>query len=121
MNNVSLSPGAIKDTNFPISYDATVADDSVFSVPMQASAFTGFLMVSIGPAEYLIAVARAVSVAQITSVSKSSGVDVNTLVLTGTTGTDGKITVSSTAGAIYVENRSGTSQRISVTLMYGAK
>lgn len=121
MNNVSLSPGAIKDTNFPISYDATVADDSVFSVPMGDSAFTGFLMVSIGPEEYLIAIARAVSVAKITPVSKSSGVDVNTLVLTGTTGVDGRITVSSTAGAIYVENRSGTSQRISVILMYGAK
>lgn len=121
MNNVSFSPGAIKDTNFPISYDATVADDAVFSVPMSASAFTGFLMVSVGPVEYLIAVARAVSTAQITTINKSTNVDTSTSVLTGVTGADGKITVSSTAGNIYVENRLGSSQRVSVSLLYGAK
>ena len=35
---------------------------------------------------------------------------------TGTTGTDGKLNVSSTNGAIYVENRTGGS--IEVTLAY---
>lgn len=119
--NISLSPVAQKDTNFPISYDATIADDGVYSIAMPSSAFTGIVMLSVGFVEYAITVCRAVSTAQIATIIKSANVDVSTVVLTGTTGVDGKVTLSSTAGAIYVENRLGSSQRVSISLLYGVK
>lgn len=121
VNNISLSPVAQKDTNFPISYDATIADDGVYSIAMPSSAFTGIVMLSVGFVEYAITVCRAVSTAQIATIIKSANVDVSTVVLTGTTGVDGKVTLSSTAGAIYVENRFGSSQRVSISLLYGVK
>lgn len=37
--------------------------------------------------------------------------------LTGTTGTDGQVTLSCTGNIMYLENRSGGSQKISITLI----
>jgi len=46
-----------------------------------------------------------------------SDIETSTSVLTGTTGTDGKITISATGGTIYVENRTGSSQTVRLTLL----
>lgn len=121
MSNISLSPVAIPNTAFPISYDAIIPDDGVFSIDMSSSAFTGVVLVTVGFTEFAQVVARAVSTAQITPMQKSANIDLSTSTLNGTTGVDGKFTVSSTPGRLYFENRLGSSQRVSVSLMYGAK
>lgn len=38
-------------------------------------------------------------------------------VLNGTTGTDGKLTISSNGGKFYIENRTGTTINISITFL----
>jgi hypothetical protein len=47
----------------------------------------------------------------------STALEVNSVALLGTTGTDGKISLSLVNGKLYVENRYGSSQRIMITVM----
>jgi hypothetical protein len=47
----------------------------------------------------------------------STSLEVNSVVLSGTTGTDGKISLSFVNGKLYVENRFGAAQRIMITVM----
>jgi hypothetical protein len=47
----------------------------------------------------------------------SASLEVNSIVLTGTTGTDTKISLSYVNGKLYVENRFGAAQRIMITVM----
>jgi hypothetical protein len=55
-----------------------------------------------------------------TPVFQGSGVEMNNAAaLTGTTGTDGKVTIGTAgvAGTLYIENRTGSSYQFSVTLL----
>ncbi len=47
-----------------------------------------------------------------TSTGVGSNVELTTGALTGTTGTDGKLTISSVDGALVIENRTGGTQRV---------
>lgn len=44
----------------------------------------------------------------------ATGVNLTTGVLTGTTGTDNRLNISSSSGVIYVENRLGAATQIAV-------
>jgi hypothetical protein len=120
MTEVRVSPLADPGAYPAMCYDFTVADDSVVTLPLRRTLFTGILMVSAGSPNYGQWVIRAASTPVITAmITPSTNVNATTGVLNGTTGTDTKLTVSVDNGFIYVENRLGTSQRVNVVVLAG--
>jgi hypothetical protein len=77
-------------------------------------------MVTLGTANYGIFAIRAAGTPAIQAITVSANVNSTTGVLAGNTGTDAKATVSvSSAGVVYVENRLGSAQNVSVTALTG--
>jgi hypothetical protein len=123
MTNVAVSPLADVNANQARVHDFTIADDAVASIDLHraSSIFTGMLMVSVGSTEYGIFVTRPANSPAVTNISVSANMNSGTSVLTGTTGVDGKFTLGVTNGVLYFENRLGSSQRVSVSILYGIK
>lgn len=119
IDNVIVEAGVLPETRPAISYDLELADDTVEQIDLNRSIFTSFLSVTAGSDEYALLVARLATLPSHTTINVSTNVDIVNTPLTGTTGVDGKITIGITDGVIYVENRSSSSQRISVNLMTG--
>ena len=89
-----------------------MADDSVFLFPgPSANAFleTGANSIDIGSLFYKQA-------SNLSSIYAATNVDFTTGVLSGTTGTDGKLNISAVSDTIYVENRLGASTFIRVKI-----
>lgn len=104
------------ETQSPKSFAFFLADDTAESVYIGArNAPFVRLMVDANGASGLIRVSLLSSAWS--SVGTANGVEGNWIPLTGTTGTDGKITCSVVNGRLYVENRYGASQRVYVTVM----
>ena len=111
------------------SFTTTIADDAAysFSAPNIATkpGASGFLMVAItegGESNYFFGWARPATsgTVQINTIATgpSTNVVATTGELTGTTGTDTKMTISAHSdGKIYIENRRGGSFEFSVTLL----
>jgi hypothetical protein len=93
----------------------SIADDTAVSVPI-GSVTGGLLAVSVklnSTYTGLIALENT-GTATTALVSSGTGVEVTTGVLTGTTGTDTKLTVSvvDSGGALYIENRTGVTRSV---------
>lgn len=100
----------------------TVADDAVMTLPAPLGGFIFVSARSSGAINKSYAAAYYASGSRFAeSFLKGSDVDSSVIVLTGTTGTDGKITISVNniggSPTAYIENRSGASQIFAVTLI----
>lgn len=117
---VKIAPQAYNNALPPCSYDYTIDDDSVAVIDLHRSVFTGFLMVSAGYTNYGIYVVRSASSnPTLTAITASSNMETVAASLSGTTGADGKFTVGVQNGKVYLENRLGSGQRVSCTLLTG--
>lgn len=102
------------------SFRATIADDAVGSVAIPAASWSGggFFFNNISGCASIFQ-AKTISgpaIAAIVELETGGTIDYSTSVLTGTTGTDGRVTVSVTAGTLYIENRLGGSVAFTVIL-----
>lgn len=100
------------------SYAVNILDDGV-----DDHAFTGqgLIMVTtlsngVNTNRYLFGVFRANSGPVMVALNIGTDFNVSTGTLTGTAGTDGKVTISATNGHIYIENRIGATMQFTVTL-----
>jgi len=115
-----ISPSAFGNALTPCSYDYSIADDKVAVIDLYRSVFTGFVMLSVGYQNYGIFVIRSASSnSTFTTIQASSNIVTANSALSGTTGTDGKFTIGVQNGKIYLENRLGSEQRVSCTLLTG--
>ena len=97
-----------------------IGDDGVYTLNLGQQIYNGTFIVNAGATNYVICAVRAATTPAITSIVASALVDVRTGALTGTTGTDGHVTVSvDAAGLFYVENRLGAGQAVEVALLTG--
>lgn len=98
----------------------TIADDSVVAFT-PGVAFGQMLIahrVSTYPTVYALIAYRAIATIFCTGMVLGAGVQVTTGPLTGTMGTDGKVTISvHTDGQIYVENRAGLTVSLGYTML----
>ena len=102
ITNFSLLPQSYSPRQY------SIANNAVVSQNLGANLFVGLAFVASNTPDYGIARIRAATTPSITSVSASANFAVTTGVLTGTTGTVGKLTLSADVnGMIYLENRTG--------------
>lgn len=98
----------------------SIADDGVVSFSFGLSA-VGMIILSsttFGDSVPGIIHFRAASSPTCTKIAGGSNLNVTTGVLTGTTGTNGRVTVSCTdGGVIYIENRMGSTMSIRTTFL----
>ncbi len=89
----------------------TINTDSVYAYPMTGGLMGILILTTIGGADNTVGamvIFRAASSPFTTSMVVGSNVNLTTGVLTGTTGTAGKLTISAaTDGNVYIENRRG--------------
>jgi hypothetical protein len=116
---IRISPLATPDTLPVGSTDFTIADDSVAVINLRRSVFTGAVTVTAGYQNLLICAIRAATTPNVTGVVATANMAVINTALTGTTGVDGKMTIGVQDKTIYIENRLGSSQRVSYSLSTG--
>lgn len=99
-------------------FRGSVADDTAFSIALGRSIFSGTAIITAGVAERGIFGIRA---APTPAVGPNWVTDANVVAvattLVGTTGTDGNLTLGVQDGVLYVENRTGSAQNISLCVM----
>ena len=94
-----------------------IGDQAVYSFT-PADAYAILMLYSANSGGSAIVAYRADASAFVNLLSGGASIEVTTGVLTGSTGTNGKITISaSTAGAIYIENRSGATKGFSYMIV----
>jgi len=99
-------------------FRGSVADDTAFSITLGRSIFSGTAIITAGVAERGIFGIRAASAPLVGPnwITDANVVAVATT-LAGTTGTDGNLTLGVQDGVLYVENRTGSAQNISLCVM----
>ncbi|WP_201271720.1 hypothetical protein [Sinorhizobium meliloti] len=99
-------------------FRGSVADDTAFSIALGRAVFSGTAIITGGVVEMGIFGIRA---APTPAVGENRITDANVVAvptaLTGTTGADGNLTLGVQDGVLYVENRTGSAQNISLTVM----
>jgi hypothetical protein len=127
-SGVTIDGILLKDYNITIGLGSliggslgSIADNEATSItPVSPSGFLLFRSSSHDSAYGLIEF-RAAATSWINIVSADSAVEVTTGALAGTTGSDGKFTVSThTDGKIYFENRIGAARTVSYLILVGA-
>jgi hypothetical protein len=120
ISSIRVSPFALADANVPVCYGRTIADDGVVVIDLMRPVYTGKLTMTQG-VNFGEAAFRAATTPTLTSMGLSANVNLAAAgtVLTGTTGTDGKITISVSPETIYVENRGGSQQFFSIEVSTG--
>lgn len=100
---------------------AVVADDAVWTVAApNTQSQTALIVGNSSAAEFVaLVVVRTITTKSVVALFAGSLTTVSQSVLSGTTGTDGRLTIgqSSTDGSFTVENRTGSSRNISVTFL----
>lgn len=91
-----------------------IGDDGVGTIVPRLS--SGLLSVVVVDGSEDIQGLIAFSSSGMVKATTASGIDVTTGVLSGTSGTDGKLTLSVDGGKIYVENRLGSSSNFHIVL-----
>lgn len=98
-------------------FQPTIADDGVYLIPVTPSAFTGMGMVMSNISNtYAVFFASNVGGNSLGATPAGTSVNATTGALTGTTGTDGKYSISIDANNIYIENRLGGSVQFTVVV-----
>lgn len=118
MSNVRIGPQALSNAYPVLVYSiSNLPDGEARSIDLGRSFFSGSVEITAGSARHGIFTARA---AATPAVSANRITDANTVAvattLSGTTGTDGNLTLGVQDGVLYVENRLGSSQNITVTV-----
>lgn len=116
---ILIDSAAIPNTAAVFSRDFTLSDDTAAVIPLNKSVFTGMLHVTSGSGVGGSFVIRAAASPASSTMSTVGSIGIVNTALTGTTSTDGRITVGVTDGILYLENRLGSAQRLSLTLMTG--
>lgn len=119
---ILIGSAAIPDAVNVFSRDFTLADDTAVAIPLNRSVFTGMLHVTSGSVGSFVGgsfVVRAAATPGSATLSTVGSIGIVNTALTGTTSTDGRVTIGVTDGVLYLENRLGSSQRLSLTLMTG--
>jgi hypothetical protein len=119
MSDFKVNPMALPNVQPSYCYFFSIANDSVAIVDLHKSVFTGILMVTAATSNYATYVVRAAPTPAGNTINTSANMATATTALTGTTGTVGKFTTGITDGKLYFENRLGSTQTVSVTLMTG--
>lgn len=121
VTDLAIAPTALGNARPPTTYDLTIGDDSVQVIHLGRNVFTGFILISSGYSHYGFYLLRAAST--MPTLTKIFATDsFNTMVgvtPTGTTGTDTKITVAVNGTDVFIENRLGSTQRVSCTIFTG--
>jgi hypothetical protein len=119
--DIKISPHAIyPNANETISFDASVPDNTVFTVNLYRDVYAGSVILNAGFTNYGIYSIRAAGSPGNILMTGSTNMAAGTGTPTGYTGTDGKITLFTNAGGmLYVENRSGSTQGVSLTVNTG--
>ncbi|MCZ2078379.1 MAG: hypothetical protein LC130_25690 [Bryobacterales bacterium] len=102
-----------------IAHTATIADDAASSFVVGVSSHFAFLISCSFGIEYMWGRCNIFNGSTVSFVSHANFLTANNKQLTGTTGTDTKITVSFyvTDGKLYIENRTGGSRKIDVLIL----
>lgn len=99
-------------------YKVAIADDSFTTIVPPADLDPGFLMLSGGGiSKHMMAWYRATSSPASSKYAGAATTAIVNTALTGTTGTDGNITVGIQEDLIYIENRGGSSDTFIVTFL----
>lgn len=114
-----ISSNVMPDEQIPRCYDFNLLDDTAASIKLYKSVFSGLVLVTVGSTNFGLYVARAASTPAVTAINASAAMATALTALTGTTGADLKFTVGITDGVLYFENRLGSTQRVSVSLLSG--
>lgn len=117
--NIQIDPLALPEALPAVCYDRSIVDDGVAVIDLHRSVFAGALLVNAGSANYALLSIRAAATPSVVAMSISANVATAITALTGTTGTDGRLTIGVTNGILYIENRLGSTQRVSVSLLTG--
>ncbi|XNY07044.1 hypothetical protein ACMFL9_26515 [Sinorhizobium meliloti] len=98
-------------------FRGSVADDTAFSVALGRQIFSGTAIITAGVVDMGIFGIRAASSPAVSAnrITDANVVAVATA-LAGTTGADGNLTLGVQDGVLYVENRTGSAQNISLTV-----
>lgn len=119
LGSVRVAAGVEKDSSPVISKFANILDDSVYVCALGKSVFVAGVKLlcatgaSFNWGDYIV---RAASSPAAFGIQQSSAMTTALTALTGTTGTVGKITLGVTDGILYVENRSGATINIAMTV-----
>lgn len=117
--DLKVDPNALPNAKNAACYDFQIDNNSAVSIDLYQQVFTGFLLVSVGSAEYGFYVIRAASTPTFTTINQSANMNPVTISLTGTTGPAGDFSVGVTSRYLYLENRLGGSQRVSANILTG--
>lgn len=118
MRDVIIAPGILKDSLTPSSTSYTVADDAVIKIEMHRPVYSGRLEID-SIAEFATCSLRTTSPLALTQINASANVGLYLTPLTGTTGVDGKLNIGVSEGFLYIENRTGQSRSVTLTLATG--
>lgn len=118
-SGIRIDPRVMVGGDVPgVIYRGGVADDTAFSITLGRQIFSGTAILTAGVVEMGIFGIRA---APTPAVGANRITDANVVAvataLTGTTGTDGNLTLGVQDGVLYVENRTGGAQNISLSVM----
>lgn len=114
-NGASVPVGA----KVPLCYAQSVPNDGVMTIDLERNVYSYIALVSIGSAAYSMCACVSTDTPSIKKIVASPNFETSTAVLTGTTGNSGKTTVSASSKTFQVENRTGSSIVVNVTLMIG--
>lgn len=116
---IRIDPHAIVNAQPAYCYDYTIADDSAIQIDLHKKVYTGMVMVTVGSDNFMLMLGRCAPSPVATVINASANMTTLTVPLTGTTGLDGKFSVGVTDGNLYLENRLGSSRRVSAMLLTG--
>lgn len=97
----------------------SVNDDTAISIPLSDSVGIVLGFTDTSNTQFMVYSRTTATPANITMVLGSNVQNGGTAVLTGTTGPDGSVTVSSGVGFFYFENRLGSTQNVEVIVLGG--
>ena len=119
LGSVRVASGVEKDSSPVIGKFANILDDSVYVCALGKSVFVAGVKLfcatgaTFNWGEYIL---RAAAAPAAFPIQQSAAMATALTALTGTTGTDGKITLGITDGVLYVENRSGATINIAMSV-----
>jgi hypothetical protein len=121
INDILVAPLAQPNALPAMCYDlGDIADDGFAQREFNRQIFSSIVMISTNQQESGVFMCRIANDTRwMTPLMATAGIETSTATLDGTTGTDGKITVSAADGKIMVENRTGSARRAQVYFLCG--
>lgn len=120
-SDIDIAAAATPGARGAYCYQYTIADDSAVELDFHRSVLSGVLVIAVSFSNHGIYLFRAApTVLTLTPMTTPSAAMATALTaLTGTTGADGKFTVGVQDRKLYLENRLGSSQPVSLNVLAG--